>query len=504
MYPLAEQAENKDYKKFLSLTEKYEKDPTKAKQIAYERFLNQRALINAFNRKAIMDLSNGTYTDMVLDMVDEFKHLKVKYPILAQLSKPNLKSGQSVLTLNDLKDLKDSQLAEIYYQNIKDLGDETVHKVTDTSDNARISKLFRLLPVMMIYQHGLGYSKYGFNDALPYEDYIGVMQTAADTFMNNDMTDSTLQTIYNKLLNAKGLFPDYVSSPSLYKSGSPAQPNEILSAPADEQRILELLSRSAVVEETPTQPTEASEYINYSGGAIGSDTIWSEIGKEFGIGKQVDYKPQTLQKLTPEQAKEVEDAYQKAASDLGRKPLAYDWNNPNAKNAEGKSIYYSGGLVRRDYLQAKAADAVFAVGKILEEGDTNSKGYEVKALQVDGGTGYAVQMAINLGKPVYVFDLNYNVWMKYNPEGLVDSDIPGQKGRFDQTDTPVLTKKFAGVGTREITEAGKQAIRDVYTNTFNRPAAPEMKKDTPIQPEVSDMIQPEGLPGIPRTSSSCK
>jgi hypothetical protein len=253
-----------------------------------------------------------------------------------------------------------------------------------------------------------------------------------------------------------------------------------------------------------TQPTEASEYINYSGGAIGSDTIWSEIGKEFGIGKQVDYKPQTLQKLTPEQVKEVEDAYQKAASDLGRKALAYDWNNPNAKNAEGKSIYYSGGLVRRDYLQAKAADAVFAVGKILEEGDTNSKGYEVKTLQVDGGTGYAVQMAINLGKPIYVFDLNYNVWMKYNPEGLVDSDIPGQKGRFDQTDTPVLTKKFAGVGTREITEAGKQAIRDVYTNTFNRPAAPEMKRDTPIQPEVSNQIQPEGLPGIPRTSSSCK
>jgi len=489
MYPLAEQAENKDYKKFLNLTEKYEKDPAKAKEIAYERFLNQRALINAFNRKAIMDLSNGTYTDMVLDMIDEFKHLKVKYPILAQLSKPNLKSGQSVLTLNDLKDLKDSQLAEIYYQNIKDLGDETVHKVTDASDNARISKLFRLLPVMMIYQHGLGYSKYGFNDALPYEDYIGVMQTAADTFMNNDMTDSTLQTIYNKLLNAKGLFPDYVSSPSLYKSGSPAQPNEILSAPADEQRILELLSRSAVVEETPTQSTEASEYINYSGGAIGSDTIWSEIGKEFGIGKQVDYKPQTLQKLTPEQAKEVEDAYQKAASDLGRKPLAYDWNNPNAKNAEGKSIYYSGGLVRRDYLQAKAADAVFAVGKILEEGDTNSKGYEVKALQVDGGTGYAVQMAINLGKPVYVFDLNYNIWMKYNPEGLVDSDIPGQKGRFDQTDTPVLTKKFAGVGTREITEAGKQAIRDAYTNTFNRPAAPEMKRETIIKPGVSEVFE---------------
>jgi hypothetical protein len=260
MYPLAEQAENKDYKKFLSLTEKYEKDPTKAKQIAYERFLNQRALINAFNRKAIMDLSNGTYTDMVLDMVDEFKHLKVKYPILAQLSKPNLKSGQSVLTLNDLKDLKDPQLAEIYYQNIKDLADETVHKVSDMQDNARISKLFRLFPVMMIYQHGLGYSKYGFNDVLPYEDYIGVMQTASDIFMNNEMSNSTLETVYDRLVNSRGLFPDYVTAPGLYRSGMPRQADEIITTDVNDERVQEMLSRviGSDTEETPTEPSTDS------------------------------------------------------------------------------------------------------------------------------------------------------------------------------------------------------------------------------------------------------
>ena len=33
---------------------------------------------------------------------------------------------------------------------------------------------------------------------------------------------------------------------------------------------------------------------------------------------------------------------------------------------------------------------------------------------------------------------------------------------FIEIDTPTLTKKFAGIGTREINENGKQAIRDVY------------------------------------------
>ena len=38
---------------------------------------------------------------------------------------------------------------------------------------------------------------------------------------------------------------------------------------------------------------------------------------------------------------------------------------------------------------------------------------------------------------------------------------------FTPIDTPVLTKNFAGIGTREINDAGKQAIRDVYDKTFN-------------------------------------
>ena len=36
---------------------------------------------------------------------------------------------------------------------------------------------------MMMYQHGIGYSKYGFTKALPYEGFLGVMQTASEIFI---------------------------------------------------------------------------------------------------------------------------------------------------------------------------------------------------------------------------------------------------------------------------------------------------------------------------------
>ncbi len=234
----------------------------------------------------------------------------------------------------------------------------------------------------------------------------------------------------------------------------------------------------------PTQPTVSTannpaEYTNYSGAAIGSDKAWAEVGKEYGLGKQVDYTPQTLQKLSQDQVQEVETAYQKAVKDLGRNPLPYDWNDPN-KKVDGKSIYYNGGLVRRDYLQAKAADAVFAIGNIVTPGSKNKKGYAVKSKtdSVDGGTGYAVQMAINLGKPVYVFDQTYEKWFAW------------EDGKFRISNVPTLTTKFAGIGTREINEAGKQAIRDVYANTFKVSTQPTVSTGFPTLDEIISGTSP--------------
>ena len=259
LYPLDTLQTNKDYLKFKKLTEKYVKDPQEASRIAYERYLNQRALINSFNREAVMGLPNNSYTDLVLDMIAEFPNLKSKYPILAQLTKPKVKSGESVLTLNDIKMLKDSQLVEIYYNNIKELADIDVIKTTNKEDNKRISKLFSLLPNMIIYQHGMGYSKYGFTEALPYEDYIGVMQNAADIFLTKNLNEATLDLIYQKMMASKSSFKNYVSEPKVYRSGlSKAQAEELVPEilAADSPEILALLSRVPGAQtEQPTQPS---------------------------------------------------------------------------------------------------------------------------------------------------------------------------------------------------------------------------------------------------------
>ena len=192
------------------------------------------------------------------------------------------------------------------------------------------------------------------------------------------------------------------------------------------------------------QSTNPKDYNLYSGGAVGADTKWGEIANKYNIGKIRHYRPETLDVLTPEQMQEVETAYVASANKLGRKIL--------------DSNTLAGKLVRRDYLQAKAADSIFAIGHILRPGEKNSKGYTVRSTipSVDGGTGYAVQMAIDLHKPVHVFDQQYKHWYRFDYD----------QNTFVSEDIPTLTTKFAGVGTRQINKDGINAIEQVFQKTF--------------------------------------
>ena len=211
---------------------------------------------------------------------------------------------------------------------------------------------------------------------------------------------------------------------------------------------------SQLQQELSSITKDLSGYENYAGDAEGADKYWATRGYEYGLGKQVDFTISSYDQLEDELKEEIEQAYKTAVARLGRKELAKDSDR--------------GKLVRRDYLQVKYSDAVFAVSEIILTGEkgkaVNGTRYEnnTKNAIVDGGTGYAVQMAIDLGKPVYVFHQGTLVdnttkvgWYEWNGT------------EFEAIDTPILTQKYAGVGSRQLNEAGKKAIEDVYKNTID-------------------------------------
>jgi hypothetical protein len=239
--------EDKDYLRF----NEFLKDDKQA----YLAYINQRALVYAFNRKIITGMDNDSYTNMLLNMINDYPILASKYNIISQFTKPNVK--ESVLSLNDVSSLKDGDTAEIYYQNLKDLADETVKKVSDPIENRKISKMFEMLPLIAIYQHGIGYSKNGFNEALPYDNFIGVMQTASEIFMNKQLNEATLNTIFDKLIAQNfNTFKDYTSSPEAYKK--PATPTPVDNILSQEEAAAMLEGRALEVNEDDIQPSQIS------------------------------------------------------------------------------------------------------------------------------------------------------------------------------------------------------------------------------------------------------
>ena len=221
---------------------------------------------------------------------------------------------------------------------------------------------------------------------------------------------------------------------------------------------------------TQNQTIGLSTYTNHSGGADGSDTEWDVIGKEFGMVENNHYYTGVR---SPKNAP-------LGNVDITDKPIAREGASKVAEAAKEMWGYKYKTMkdqrLIRNWAQVANSDAVFAIGVLGKPGDIwkgDEKSDEPRKLlkfAVQGGTGYAVEMAIQAGKPVFVFDQSRNQWYKN-----VD-------GEWSKTETPSLTKNFAGIGTREINEAGKQAIRDVYTNTLQKTQPTEITKGQEIQP----------------------
>lgn len=209
--------------------------------------------------------------------------------------------------------------------------------------------------------------------------------------------------------------------------------------------------------------SQSNKYTNHSGGAYGSDSYWGEIGKKYSVESKHYYgagnkTPIGNTPVSSDALKEADSHLIEANKTLGRR-------FPTSKE-------YVNNLLRRDWQQVKNSDAIFAVSTIA---DNNT---------VNGGTGWAVQMAIDNNKPVHVFDQDKGKWYEYNYSTK----------SWDETDTPTLTKNFAGIGTRKLNDAGKKAIEEVYKKTFENtiPSSNDSNDNTndDSMPEIGTDTEP--------------
>lgn len=109
-------------------------------------------------------------------------------------------------------------------------------------------------------------------------------------------------------------------------------------------------------------------------------------------------------------------------------------------------------LLARDWFQVKNSDTIIAIGNILNPKEKGERTINKTTKQiVDGGTGYAVELAIQNNKPVFVFNQKDNKWYKWEMD------------KFNRINyIPKLTENFAGIGSRNLTKKGENAIKKLF------------------------------------------
>lgn len=223
--------------------------------------------------------------------------------------------------------------------------------------------------------------------------------------------------------------------------------------------------RKAYGRRTGELPTPAApKGVVHSGGAKGADTVWQDEALAAGYDVQA-HTFEGAHKLNP---KRVEHTAEELAQ-------ADEWakraNRTLGRTWPPRSDFVAN-LIRRNFFQVKDSDQVVAIGRIKEK-----PGFPRGQLEVEGGTGWAVQFGIDMDKPVYIFDQLRKKWFTWDK---------GERN-FVESAMPEPSPAFAGVGSRDLKPSGRKAIKQFFGS--EEPAAPTSKALG-----IYNTMQPDQLP----------
>jgi hypothetical protein len=222
------------------------------------------------------------------------------------------------------------------------------------------------------------------------------------------------------------------------------------------------------------------EMPNYKGYSNGKSKEWDLIGERFGfvntthfvesnskldsqlVNKRSDFE------LFKNQSKEDQTTANVEVSRAGAE-LGYIQEEKSFSNIDYVNAYF----------EIKDADSVFIVGEFINEG--SKLGYKeedkrlAKVKQVKKiNLGLRAQLAINMNKPVFVFDQNTSKWNTFsNSQGWRELDA-----------TPSLTNDYAAYNDELKIGKGDKAIQFVFKRTLElegkNPSVKKVKTKKPL------------------------
>jgi hypothetical protein len=193
------------------------------------------------------------------------------------------------------------------------------------------------------------------------------------------------------------------------------------------------------VEDRPT-PVPAlrlpnSAYTLLSGGARGAESEFGACAQEWGI-TELNF---SFDGRAPERTRGLVNLTEE---ELAQGAVSQIYLQSKMHRAYPETPGFRK-MLQTIWHQVSTAGQVFAVGVIQEDGT------------VRGGTGWAVELARAWHKPLHVYDQERKGWFAW------------RDGGWAAERTPVISeRRYCGTGTRELSEHGRRAIRDLYQRSF--------------------------------------
>lgn len=193
--------------------------------------------------------------------------------------------------------------------------------------------------------------------------------------------------------------------------------------------------RIASDEESAIGKLPTSAFTVLSGGAKGSEAAFGEAAERWGL-QEINYSYPGRETTRTRGVVELGEV------ELERGAVSEAYVKAQLHRSFPKTELFQR-LLKTVWHQVATAGEVFIVGEILED-DT-----------VKGGTGWGAELARHFHKRLHVFDQTKNGWFHWTGDTWAKAETP-----------KIQRTRFTGSGTRELSESGEKAIRDLFENSF--------------------------------------
>ena len=210
-------------------------------------------------------------------------------------------------------------------------------------------------------------------------------------------------------------------------------PSQVLNLDPDTMRSFE-----GDTSPIPSLDLPAEQYTLLSGAAKGAEAEFGECAEQWGL-TEINFSFAGRSSVRTRGIVELNE------NELTRGAVSPAYVEAQLRRSFPKTEQFQK-MLQTIWHQVATAGEVFVVGLILPD-DT-----------VNGGTGWAAELGRHFKKPVRVFDQERKEWFTW------------QENHWHPIGRPNIQRtRFAGTGTRFLSEEGRQAIHDLFKDTFGTP-----------------------------------